>query len=126
LTIGANGAGASLLLSTAAVLARLEPADGQLTETASIQVALAGAGTVTVLVDTSSTIDVPAEIARATKDLAVAEKEVEDTAKRLGNPQFLQKAKPEAVAKIRERAVKAAADVTRLTERLASLHGTAG
>jgi len=129
LTIGANGgdAGASsLLLSTAAVLARLEPADGPLTETASIQVALAGAGTVTVRVDTSSTIDVPAEIARATKDLAVAEKEVEDTAKRLGNPQFLAKAKPEAVEKIRDRASKAAADVARLTERLATLSGTAG
>jgi valyl-tRNA synthetase len=125
LMIGANGGGTSLLLSTAAVLARLEPADGPLNETASIQVALAGAGTVTVRVDTSSTIDIPAEIARATKDLAVAEKEVEDTAKRLGNPQFLQKAKPEAVEKIRERAVKAAADVTRLTDRLATLRGTA-
>ena len=96
------------------------PAD----ETASIHVALAGAGTVTVRVDTSSTIDIAAEIARAEKDLAVAEKEVEDTGKRLGNPQFVQKAKPEAVQKIRERAVKAADDVTRLTERLATLRGT--
>jgi valyl-tRNA synthetase len=125
LTIGANG-GAGSLLSTAAVLARLEPVDGPLNETASIQVALAAAGTVTVRVDTSSTIDIPAEIARAEKDLAVAEKEVTDTAKRLGNPQFLQKAKPEAVEKIRDRATKAAADVTRLTERLATLRGTAG
>ena len=125
LTIGANGdtGGSSLLLSTAAVLARLEPSDGPLNETASIHVALAGAGTVTVRVDTSSTIDISAEIARAEKDLAVAEKEVEDTGKRLGNPQFVQKAKPEAVQKIRERAVKAADDVTRLTDRLATLRG---
>ena len=86
LTVGANGdtGGSSLLLSTAAVLARLEPADGPLDETASIQVALAGAGTVTVRVDTSSTIDVAAEIARADKDLAVAEKEVEDTGQAAG------------------------------------------
>ncbi len=127
LTIGANGDtdSSSLLLSTVLVLARLEPADGPLNETASIQVALAGAGTVTVRVDTSSTIDIPAEIARATKDLAVAEKEVEDTAKRLGNPQFLAKAKPEAVEKIRERAAKAATDVARLTQRLTTLRGTA-
>ena len=127
LTIGANGNpdSSSLLLSTAAVLARLEPVDGSLNETASIHVALAGAGSVTVRVDTSSTIDVAAEIARAEKDLAVAEKEVEDTGKRLGNPQFLQKAKPEAVQKIRERAAKAADDVTRLTDRLDTLRETA-
>jgi valyl-tRNA synthetase len=79
---------------------------------------------VIVRVDTSSTIDIEAEIARATKDLAVAEKEVADTAKRLGNPQFLEKAKPEAVTKIRERATRSAADVIRLTERLATLRGT--
>ena len=47
-----------------------------------------------------------------------------DTAKRLGNPQFVERAKPEAVAKIRDRAAKAEADVARLTERLTTLRGT--
>ena len=108
-----------MLLSHGAVLTRLEPADGRSHATASIQVALAGAGTVTVELDTSSTIDVAAEIARADKDLAVAEKEVADTAKQAGQRRSSWRRRPEAVVdKIRERAAKAAADVDRLTERL--------
>ena len=79
----------------------------------------------TVAVDTSSTIDVPAEIARASKDLAAAEKELTDTAAKLGNVAFLGKAPEKVVQKIRERAAKADADVARLTERLTQLRGSA-
>ncbi|HEY4993659.1 MAG TPA: valine--tRNA ligase [Nakamurella sp.] len=128
-TGNATGDGAaaarSSLLSTAAALTRLEEAGEAFSQTASLQVALAGAGLVTVRLDTSSTIDVPAEIARLSKDLAAAEKEVADTAQRLGNPQFLHKAKPEAVDRIRKRSAQAAADVASLTERLAGLRKSA-
>jgi valyl-tRNA synthetase len=66
-------------------------------------------------------LDVAAEIARATKDLAAAEKEVADCGRKLGNPDFLAKAPEPVVGKIRARADKAAEDLIRLTERLASL-----
>ena len=113
------------LLATAAALARLTEPEEAFSETASLQVTLAGAGIVTVRLDTSSTIDVAAEIARADKALVAAEKELEDTAKKLGNQQFVERAKPEAVEKIRERAARAHADVALLRERLAQLRGDA-
>jgi valyl-tRNA synthetase len=78
-------------------------------------------GIATVELDTSGVLDVPAEIARATKDLAVAEKEVADCGRKLGNADFLAKAPEAVVGKIRARADKAAQDVHRLTERLRSL-----
>jgi len=104
-------------------LCRLSDPDDGFSASASIEVPQAGGRTVTIELDTSSTIDVAAEITRSEKDLALAQKELDDTAKRLGNPQFVERAKPQAVAKIRERAAKAESDVARLTERLAALRG---
>ena len=75
-------------------------------------------GIATVELDTSGMLDVPAEIARTTKDLAAAEKEVADCGRKLGNADFLAKAPEAVVGKIRARADKAAQDVDRLTERL--------
>ena len=82
-------------------------------------------GTVTVELDTSGAIDVGAEIARTTKDLQAAEKEVADAEKKLANENFVQRAKPEAVEKIRQRLAQAQDDVARLTARLAELGGGA-
>ena len=82
---------------------------------------LAGAGTVTVRLDTSCAIDVAAEIARVQQGSRRRGEGGRRHRRKLGNPQFLQKAKPEAVDKIRERAAQAAADVSGLTERLATL-----
>jgi valyl-tRNA synthetase len=79
------------------------------------------AGVVTVQLDTSGVLDVGAEIARATKDLAAAQKEIADCGRKLGNADFLAKAPEAVVGKIRARADKAAQDVDRLTERLRSL-----
>jgi valyl-tRNA synthetase len=121
----ADGGRSADLLVYGAALTRLEPAGDSFAASATLQVALATAGTVTVAVDTSSTIDVPAEIARASKDLAAAEKELTDTAAKLGNAAFLGKAPEKVVQKIRERAAKADADVARLTERLTQLRGSA-
>ena len=80
-------------------------------------------GSVHVELDTSTSVDVPAEIARLEKDLAVAQKEIEDTGKKLGNEAFIGKAPAPVVDKIRSRAAKAAADVERLTKRLNDLKG---
>ena len=83
-------------------LALLEtPAEG-FTATASIEVRLSTA-TVTVELDTSGTVDVAAERKRLEKDLAVAEKELSGTEKKLGNEAFLAKAPDAVVDNIRTR-----------------------
>ena len=106
--------------ATAATLTKLTAAEDGFSATASIEAALAHFS-VHVELDTSSTIDVAAEIARGEKDLAVAHKEAQDTAVKLGNESFMAKAPEPVVAKIRARAAKATADIERLTARLAAL-----
>ena len=108
------------LVTAARSLTRLtEPGDGfQATVTLPVRLS---SGTATVQLDTSGVLDVAAEIARATKDLAAAEKEVGDCGRKLGNADFLAKAPEAVVGKIRARAEKAEQDVARLTERLATL-----
>jgi len=115
-TAGLDGAARSLTRL-------VEPgADFHATVTLPIRLSTAAA---TVELDTSGVLDVVAEIARATKDLAAAEKEVADCGRKLGNADFLGKAPEAVIGKIRARADKAAQDVDRLTVRLASLreHG---
>ena len=114
--------GAPAVNTYACALTRLTEAGEDFTATASIEAALAG-GAVHVELDTSTTVDVPAEIARLAKDLAVAQKEIQDTGKKLNNESFLQKAQPAAIEKARARAAKAAADVQRLSARLSTLRG---
>jgi valyl-tRNA synthetase len=106
----------------ARALTRLtEPGEG-FEATVTLPVRLS-AGTATVELDTSGVIDVAAEITRATKDLAVAEKEVGDCRRKLGNADFLAKAPDAVVDKIRGRLEKAEQDMARLTERLRTLRG---
>jgi valyl-tRNA synthetase len=124
LTAGATGDTGQALLATAAALTRLEGADESFSATAEIQLALSAGTTVTVRVDTSGTIDTAAEKARLGKDLGAAQKEIADTAKKLGNPEFIGKAPAAVVDKIRARAAKAAADVDSLSARLAALDGS--
>lgn len=101
-------------------LARLEtPAEG-FTATASIEVRLSTA-TVTVELDTSGTVDVAAERKRLEKDLAVAEKELSGTEKKLGNESFLAKAPDAVVDKIRTRNQVAREEIERITARLEGL-----
>ena len=101
-------------------LARLEtPAEG-FTATASIEVRLSTA-TVTVELDTSGTVDVAAERKRLEKDLAVAEKELSGTEKKLGNEAFLAKAPDAVVDKIRTRNQVAREEIERITARLEGL-----
>ncbi|WP_304107880.1 valine--tRNA ligase [Mycolicibacterium bacteremicum] len=96
-----------------------EPADG-FTASASVEVRLTE-GTVTVEVDTSGTVDVAAEKRRLEKDLAAAQKELAQTAGKLGNADFLAKAPEAVVEKITARRQLAQEEVERITARLAAL-----
>jgi valyl-tRNA synthetase len=98
-------------------LARLDvPGDG-FAATAT----LALTGGVGVQLDTRGSIDVAAERARLTKDLAAAEREVAQCRAKLDNPAFVDKAPEPVVAKIRVRMVDAEADRARIAAALAAL-----
>nr|WP_258552476.1 valine--tRNA ligase [Corynebacterium striatum] len=90
------------------------------TASASIEVRLSQ-GTVEVALDTSGAVDVEAERKRLEKDLAKANKELEQTGKKLANESFLAKAPDEVVEKIRTRQQVAQEEVDRITARLEAL-----
>ena len=87
---------------------------------ASIEVRLSQA-TVEVTLDTHGAVDVEAERKRLEKDLAKANKELEQTGKKLGNENFLSKAPEEVVNKIKDRQQVAREEVERITSRLEGL-----
>ncbi|WP_326705878.1 valine--tRNA ligase [Streptomyces cyaneofuscatus] len=97
-------------------LTRLQPAGDGFHATASLPVA-----GVTVALDLSGTIDVPAERKRLTKDLEAARKEKAQAEGKLGNEAFLAKAPDSVVDKIRGRLSKAEADIERISAQLAAL-----
>lgn len=66
-------------------------------------------------------IDLAAERARLSKSLAVAQKERDSLAGRLGNPSFVERAKPEAVEKAKADHAEKAADAERFAAALARL-----
>jgi valyl-tRNA synthetase len=74
-----------------------------------------------VELDLSGAIDVAAERARLTKDLAAARKEIDGAQAKLANEGFLAKAPEAVVAKIRARLADAEADVARIGAQLESL-----
>ncbi|MBO0776338.1 MAG: class I tRNA ligase family protein, partial [Actinobacteria bacterium] len=101
-------------------LLRLTEPGGSFTATASLQ-----AEGVTVELGAAG-VDVAAQRRRLEKDLAAAQKEAEQTERKLGNESFLAKAPAEVVARTRERLAAARADIDRISARLAGLHTRAG
>ena len=101
-------------------LARVTAPEEGFAESASIELRLSQA-TIAVALDTSGTVDVEAERKRLEKDLAAAHKELEGTAKKLGNEAFLAKAPEAVVDKIRTRQQVAQEEVERITARLEAL-----
>jgi valyl-tRNA synthetase len=93
---------------------RLEPMTG----VASAKVEVAG---VSVSFDLSSAIDVVAERARLTKDLAVAEKDLQTASVKLNNEGFMAKAPLEVVQEIRARFAERTEEIERIKSQLASL-----
>ena len=78
-------------------------------------------GGIDVALDTRGTIDVAAERARLTKDLAAAEKEAGQCRGKLANEAFLAKAPAPVVDKIRARLAAAEAELSRLDAALEAL-----
>jgi valyl-tRNA synthetase len=74
-----------------------------------------------VEIDTSGAIDVAAERARLGRDLAAAQKELDQAEKKLGNPKFVEKAPADVVEGIRTRREAAVAEIERVTARLTAL-----
>jgi valyl-tRNA synthetase len=75
----------------------------------------------TVELDLSGAIDVAAERARLTRDLAAAEKELRTATAKLANTDFIAKAPDAVVAKVRGRLTAAESDVERITGQLDAL-----
>jgi valyl-tRNA synthetase len=75
----------------------------------------------TVQLDLSGVIDVAAERARLTKDLAVARREVAAASAKLGNADFLAKAPAAVVEKMRGRLAAAEAQIGRISAQLDTL-----
>ena len=78
-------------------------------------------GLVKCELDLSGTVDVAAERARLTKDLATIQKDQQTAQVKLGNEGFMAKAPAEVVIEIKERLVKTQAEIERITAALAAL-----
>jgi valyl-tRNA synthetase len=88
----------------------------EFTPTASFEI-----GSVKCELDLSGTVDVAAERARLTKDLATVQKDQQTAQVKLGNEGFMAKAPIEVVTEIKERLVKTQAEIERITAALAAL-----
>ena len=98
-------------------LLRLKPPGDGFAVTAS----LTTANGVSVDLDLSTKVDAAAERARLTKALAVAEKEREVNAAKLGSDEFIGKAPEPVVAKVRDRVAAAEAEIDRIMKALGRL-----
>jgi len=115
--IGLAGRGIAAHESQIRALLRLTHPGSGFTPTASLTT-VAGVG---IELDLSTAIDVEAERTRLARDLAGATKELQQTAGKLGNNDFLAKAPDAVISGIRERNAAAADDVRRITDALARL-----
>ncbi|TKD50809.1 valine--tRNA ligase [Sphingomonas baiyangensis] len=99
-------------------LARVDPNSGEPSEGGALQIVVDQA---TYVLPLDGVIDLEAERARLTKAIAAAGKERDALAGRLGNPSFVERAKPEAVEKARADHAEKAAEAERLSAALARL-----
>ena len=113
---------------TVARLARQEAALARLGRVDQAQGDAPAGGALQLVVDEATfvmplgdVVDLEAERARLTKAIAAAEKERDALAGRLGNPSFVERAKPEAVEKARADHAEKAAEAERLSAALARL-----
>ncbi|OFT81017.1 valine--tRNA ligase [Corynebacterium sp. HMSC29G08] len=103
-------------------IARVEEPGEGFVASASIEMRLSQT-TLDVALDTSGTVDVAAERKRLEKELAAAQKELDTTAAKLGNEQFLANAPEPVVEKIRHRQRVAQEEFARVSARLEGLNG---
>jgi valyl-tRNA synthetase len=81
-------------------------------------------GAVKIDLDLSGTVDVDAERARLTKDLAIASKDRETAISKLENADFIAKAPEKVVTTIKDRLATCDAEILRINERLSALAGS--
>ncbi|TDW68934.1 valyl-tRNA synthetase [Novosphingobium sp. PhB55] len=110
--IGRNGTAIDRLARLDAIHFEAAPAG------AAMQV---GAGDATLAIPLEGVIDIAAEKARLEKAMAASVKERDSLDKRLGNPAFVEKAKPEAIDKARADQAHHSAEAERLAAALARL-----
>jgi valyl-tRNA synthetase len=110
--IGRNGTAIDRLARLDAIHFEAAPAG------AAMQV---GAGDATLAIPLEGVIDIAAEKARLEKAMAASVKERDSLDKRLGNPAFVEKAKPEAIEKARADHAHHSAEAERLAAALARL-----
>ncbi len=111
---GMNEAGLASYEDAIRFVVRCDTADGNFTS----KVEVAG---ITVEFDLSGAVDVKAERARLTKDLAAAEKDRTTAKVKIDNEGFMAKAPIEVVQEIRQRLADTTADIERITAALAAL-----
>nr|WP_047169412.1 valine--tRNA ligase [Sphingomonas sp. Y57] len=99
-------------------LARIDLAEGEAPAGGAAQVVVDEA---TYVLPLEGVIDLDAERARLAKGIAAAEKERDSLAARLGNPAFVEKAKPEAVEKARADHAEKSLEAEQLSAALARL-----
>jgi len=110
------------LIRRLARLKRIHPVDSTApAKQNTIQVVVEGAS---LLLDFAGAIDVGKERARLQKEVQSVRAELDKIAAKLGNEQFLAKAKAEAIDEQRERQAEARASLTRLDAALARIGGT--
>ncbi len=112
--IGLESAGLENYVAAVRQVCRIEPITG--TASAKIEV-----GKVIIEFDLTGAIDVVAERARLTKDLATAEKDRQTAKVKLDNEGFMAKAPMEVVQEIRARLAETTADIESITAQLAAL-----
>ena len=99
-------------------IARIDVADGAAPAGGAAQIVVDEA---TFVIPLEGVIDLAAERARLAKAIAAAEKERDSLAARLGNPSFVERAKPEAIDKARADHADKTSEAERLTAALARL-----
>ena len=113
------GIGATVLASHESAirsLLRLELPDASFGRTASLLIE-----NVTVELDTAGTIDIAAERKRLEKDLGNSRKDRDQAQRKLDNAEFLAKAPPPVVAKVRDQLSTAEAEIARIEGQLTGL-----
>ncbi|KHS48720.1 valine--tRNA ligase [Novosphingobium subterraneum] len=112
----------SIIEANPAAIERLARLNGIRFESAPVGAAMqVGAGDANIVVPLEGVIDIAAEKARLEKALAASQKEAMSLEGRLGNPSFVEKAKPEAVEKARADHAMHAAEAERLAAALQRL-----
>ena len=112
----------SIIEANPAAIERLARLNGIRFESAPAGAAMqVGAGDANIVVPLEGVIDIAAEKARLEKALASSQKEAKSLEGRLGNPSFVEKAKPEAVEKARADHAMHAAEAERLAAALQRL-----